>query len=111
MKHGISELRCIVQQTHLLSGLEWWQPNVRAAIATESITQRAVTARPGLALDCKVQLVQIVRLQSQGVEVLVGFGTAGFVFGFELGSEAAGTVLAGASSLSRLGLALRCWSR
>lgn len=69
------ELHLVVQQSDLFTGLEGGQPNVRTAIAPESIAQCAIPARADLALDGKVDLVEIVRGQLESLEPFVRRGS------------------------------------
>jgi hypothetical protein len=101
-----SKLSHIVQEPDLLTRLESRQANVRTSIAPERITERAVPARPRLALDSKIQFIEVVGIELEGAKVSIGLGTAGFVFVLELLGEAAGAVLAGAATLAGLGLTL-----
>lgn len=97
------QLNVIVQQPDLLTRLERWQANVRAAIASERIAKCAISAAANLALDCEVDLVEeIVGTKFHCIELLVGVGTLRRVFGFESLLHAAGAVLAGTTALARL---------
>lgn len=95
-----SELRDVVQNRHLLAGLEGRQADVGAVGTAERIAERAAAAAARLALHGKVQLVQVLALELQRAQVLVGLGAAGLVFGLEALGEAAGAVFAGAAFLA-----------
>jgi hypothetical protein len=105
-------LDIVVEQPDLLARLEGGQADVGAAIASESITERAVSAGAHLALDGEVDLGQVVggKLNTlrflDGLELLVGFLALSGVFGSNAFSQAARAVLAGTPTLSRLRLAL-----
>jgi hypothetical protein len=92
-----SELHIIVQQPDFLSGLERRQTDIRTAIATEGVSQRAVPARTDLALHGEIHLGEIGGVQTR--EVRIGFGASGFIFGGETLCKAAAAVFAGASAL------------
>lgn len=95
-----SELRNIVQNSHLLARLERREANVRTVSTAERIAECTAAATARLALYGKVQFVQILALELQRAEVLIGFGAAGFIFGLEALSETAGAVFAGAAFLA-----------
>lgn len=100
------QLDIIVQQPHLFARLEGWQANVRTSITPKGITQRTVTTTANLALYRKVHLSEIVGVEFKRIQGLVGGGAFGGIFGFESLLHAASAILAGATSLSWLGLAL-----
>lgn len=79
---------------------------VRAIRAPEGIAQRAAAAAASLALHREVQLVEVLRLELQGVQGLVGLDSACLVLCLETLGETAGAILARAALLPRLGLAL-----
>lgn len=79
----LSELRDIVQNGHLLAGLERWKADIRTVSAAECIAECAAAATACLALHGKVQLVQVLALELERAEILIGFGAAGLVFGLE----------------------------
>ena len=100
------QLHIIIQQPHLLPGLERRQSNIRTPIAPESIAQRAVPATPHLALDGEVDLIeQLVGAEFHRVEGFVGGGALRAVLGFEALFHAAGAVFAGAAALAGFGAA------
>lgn len=101
-----SELRDIVQNGHLLARLERREANIRAVSTAERISERTAAATARLALHSKVQLVQVLALELQRAEVLIGFGATGFIFGLEALGETAGAVFAGAAFLAGDGGAL-----
>lgn len=74
-------MNVVVEQPHLLAGLEGRKANVWAAIAAEGIAQRAVAARAYFALDGKVYLGQVVGSQLETGQCLVGFGALIGIFG------------------------------
>lgn len=103
---GGSELRDIVQNSHLLTRLERREANIWAVSTAERISKRTAAATARLALHSKVQLVQVLALELQRAEVLIGFGATGFIFGLEALGETAGAVFAGAAFLAGDGGAL-----
>lgn len=100
------QLDIVVEQTHLLTWLEGRQADVGTAIASEGVTQCAVSAAANLSLDGEVDLGEIVSSQLHCVEGVVSSGPFCSVFGFELLLHAASAVFARAASLSGLGSAL-----
>jgi hypothetical protein len=92
-----SKLHIIIHQPHLLARLERRQPDIRAPVAPERISQRAVAARADLALHGEVDFGQVFGLQLGQVGVCVG--ALGGVFGVEPLRQAAAAVLAGAAAL------------
>jgi hypothetical protein len=100
-----SQLNVIVNQPHLLARLKGREANVRAAVAAERIAQRAVTAGTYFSLNGKVDFGQVVGIQLETFQCLVGFGSLGGVFGGEALCETAAAVLAGAAALPGLWLA------
>lgn len=103
--HG-SQLDIIVHQPHLLARLERRQANVRTAVTTESVAQRAVATRAHLALHCEVDLCQVVGVQFS--QVGIGVGTLRGVFGVQALGETAAAVFAGPAALG-VGLAGFGW--
>ena len=112
-----SQLHKVVQDAHLLAGLERREADVGARGAAEGVAEGAVVARARLALDGKVELVEVVFVEAQRAEARVGLGAALLVLGLELGGEAAGAVLAGPAPLLGLavcgcaGVSVRCQRR
>lgn len=96
----------LVHDADLLAGLERGQAYERTRGASEGIAQRAVVARARLALHRKVQLVQVARVELDGLEAGVGLGSSVLFLRLELGGQTARAVLAGAAAL--LWLALGC---
>ena len=62
---------------------ECGKTNVGAVGAAEGVAQVAAAAGACLALDGEVELVQVLRFELQGVEVLVGLVAARLVLSFE----------------------------
>lgn len=79
---------------------------VRTVGASERVTQRTTAAAARLALHREVQFGQVLALQLQSAQILVGLGAARAVLGLKSLGETAGAVLAGAALLARLGGAL-----
>lgn len=100
-----SDLGNVIQEAHLLARLEGRKAAVRAAIAAEGIAQRAAIARSRLALDGKVDFVEVVGLQLECLELAVGVGAVGEVFASDSGGKATRAVLAGSRSFTGLGAA------
>jgi hypothetical protein len=100
------QLNHVIHNLDLLTGFEWWQANVGACRASESVAQRTAIARARLSLDRKVELVvEVVRTELEYIEVRICFLLPGFIFGLELLCETARAVLAGTAPLARLRLA------
>jgi hypothetical protein len=102
-----SELYIVVQQPHFLSGLESWQANVGAAIASECISQGTVSTASDLALDGKIHLGKFISIQFESIQGSVGVNPSLNIFGLDLLLEPASAVLARPSSLASLGSTLR----
>lgn len=103
------ELNVVIEKPHFLARLECGQTNVRAAIASERITEGTVSAAAHLALDGKVYFGKVLGLEFHGVEGFVGSFTLLSIFFLNLLRKAAGTVFAGAPPLADLGTAFwRC---
>lgn len=67
-----SQLDGIVEHPNLLAGLERRKANIWAAIASESITERAVSAAADFALDGKIDFSQVICAELHRVERVVG---------------------------------------
>lgn len=78
-----SQLSHVVQNLDLLARLESRKTEVRAARTAEGISKRTTTTRACLALDGEIQFVQVVRVQLQDVQVLVGVCATLFIFSVE----------------------------
>lgn len=101
------QLGNIIQNLDLLAGLEGRKTEVWAAGAAESIAQGTATAGTGrLALNGEIQLGQIVRLQLQHIQILIGVCSVLLILGLETVCETACTILAGTPPPTGLGLAL-----
>ena len=100
------QLYIVVQQPHLLAGLEGGQSDIRTPIATERISQSAVATRPNLALDREIKLVQIVGVELGEVGICIC--SLGLVFGFKFLGQTACTVLACSSPLAGRLACLSC---
>ena len=105
-----SQLNVIVNQPHLLARLKGREANVRAAIATERIAQRAVATGAYFSLNGKVDFGEVVGIQLETFQCLVGFGSLAGVFGCEAVCETAGAVLAGSAAFAGLWLAFGGYS-
>lgn len=103
-----SKLR-LIKNLHLLTWLKSWHTQIRTAITAERIPQSTAPTRARLALDCKIELVQIVRLQLQHVQIAICFVASLFILCFQPVCEAACAVFAGAAATARFGLAFRGW--
>jgi hypothetical protein len=65
-------LHVVVEQPHLLTGLESWHANVRTSVTPERIAQAAVSAGTNLALDREVHFCKVIRVELQCCELFVG---------------------------------------
>ncbi len=70
MRH--SELGTVPQQLHLFARFEGRESYVRAVGTSEGVAEAARVAGPRLSLDGKVQLVEVVLLQLEDAQLLVG---------------------------------------
>lgn len=104
-----SQLNIIIQQPYLLTGLERRQPNVRASVAAESISQCAVATGADLALDGEVNFVEIVGSELDIGKLFVGGRALGSVLDSKTLGKAAGAIFAGATALANLWLAFGSW--
>lgn len=98
----------VVEDAHLLAGLEGGQADVRAAVAAEGVAEGAVAAGADLALDGEVDLGEVICVELDGrggggCEGCVGGGAGGGVFSGDALCEAAGAIFAGAAAFSGLG--------
>lgn len=73
----------IIEDPHLLAGLEGREANVRAPVAPEGVAEGAVAAGADFSLDRKVDFGEVVRSELYGRESFVGGGAGGVVFGCE----------------------------
>lgn len=96
----------LVHNAHLLTGLERRQPDKGTGRAPKGVSQGAVVTGARLALDGKVQLVEVIRVELDGLETGVCLGPSLLFFGLEFGRQAACAVFAGAAAF--LGLAFSC---
>lgn len=106
--NDLLQLNVVVQQPDFFTGLEGWQSNVWASVASEGVAECAVAAAPDLSLDSEVHLGKVIGVELQTAQGLVGARPLGSVFGLDLLLQSAGAVLASASPFSSLGAALRC---
>ena len=94
-----SELDFVVENGHLLARFESRKSNVRASIATKSVTQTAVATTSDLALHSEIDFCQIIRFKLQRNQVLIRLVPLSLVFGFQTGGKTTSTIFAGTSSL------------
>ena len=94
------KLHVIIEQPNLLTGLKSRHPNIRTPITTECISQATVPTRPNLALDRKIHFREIVCIKFEGLELCVGDGAFGYVFGSDFLGEPAGAVFACSAALA-----------
>jgi hypothetical protein len=94
------KLHIIIEQPNLLTRLKSRHPNIRTPITTERISQTTVPTRPNLSLDCKIHFREIFCTKFEGLELCVGGGPFGRIFGCDFLGEPAGAIFACSSALT-----------
>lgn len=105
---GSSELH-LIQDLDLLTRLERWEAEIRASSTSEGVAQGTAVAGSCLALDCEIELSEVIGLQLECLQALGRLLLACLIFCLESLCQTTCTILAGPSALllARLGGALR----
>lgn len=86
-ERALLQLDIVIEDPHLLAGLEGRETDVGAPVAAEGVAEGAVAAGAYFSLDGEVDFGEVVRAEldggGRGGEGFVGGGAGGVVFGCE----------------------------
>lgn len=100
-------MHVIVQQPYFFAGLEGWETNVGTTVAAKCVAECAVATASNLALDGEINFCELIGIELHSIQRLVGVVSFGLVLCFNLFLQTTSTILAGSSTFSGLGSALR----